>query len=98
RFSRDWSSDVCSSDLDHERNHEMYLRLLLGAAGADAEKAVREGEVLMAREPYNWQARATVALGQLRLGHPAAALQAFSGIKAQEIGRASGRGRGDVTW
>ena len=38
----------------------------------------------MAREPYNWQARATVALGQLRLGHPAAALQAFSGIKAQE--------------
>jgi len=71
-------------DDDHERNHEMYLRLLLGASGADAEKAVREGEVLMAREPYNWQARATVALGQLRLGHPAAALQAFSGIKAQE--------------
>ena len=71
-------------DDDHERNHEMYLRLLLGASGADAEKAVREGEVLMAREPYNWQARATVALGQLRLGHPAAALQAFSKIKAQE--------------
>ena len=71
-------------DDDHERNHEMYLRLLLGASGADAEKAVREGEVLMAREPYNWQARATVALAQLRLGHPAAAIQAFSGITAEE--------------
>jgi len=69
---------------DHERNHEMYLRLLLGASGADAEKAVRESEVLMAREPYNWQARATFALAQLRLGHPAAALEAFKGIKAQE--------------
>ncbi|PYK63530.1 MAG: hypothetical protein DME50_17385 [Verrucomicrobia bacterium] len=63
-------------DDDHERNHEMYLRLLLGASGADADKAVREGEVLMAREPYNWQARATVALGQLRLGHHAEALEA----------------------
>ena len=33
---------------------------------------------------YNWQARATVALGQLRLGHHAAALDAFKGIKAEE--------------
>ena len=78
KIVRLWPND------DHERNHETYLRLLLGASGADAEKAVREGEVLAAREPYNWQARATVALGQLRLGHPAAALQAFSGIKAEE--------------
>src|SRR5438046_6244112 len=62
----------------------MYLRLLLGASGADADKAVREGEVLMAREPYNWQARATVALAQLRLGHHAEALDAFKGIKAEE--------------
>ena len=62
----------------------MYLHLLLGASGADTEKAVREGQVLMAREPYNWQARATVALAQLRLGHPAEALEAFKGIKAEE--------------
>ena len=62
----------------------MYLHLLLGASGADTEKAVREGEVLMAREPYNWQARATVALAQLRLGDPAEALDAFKGIKAEE--------------
>jgi hypothetical protein len=34
--------------------------------------------------PYNWQARATVALAQLRLGHYAEALEAFKGIKAQE--------------
>jgi hypothetical protein len=75
---RSWPDD------DHERNHEMYLRLLLGASGADAEKATREGEVLMAREPFNWQARATVGLAQLRLGHHADALQAFSGINAEE--------------
>ena len=62
----------------------MYLRLLLGASGADTEKAVRKGQVLMAREPYNWQARAMVALAQLRLGHHAAALDAFKGIKAEE--------------
>ncbi len=71
-------------DDDHERIHETYLRLLLGASGADAEKAVQEGQLLVAREPYNWQARATVALAQLRLGRIAAALQAFSGIKATE--------------
>jgi tetratricopeptide (TPR) repeat protein len=71
-------------DDDHERNHEMYLRLLLGASGGDAEKAAHEGEVLMAREPFNWQARATVALAQLRLGHSAAALEAFKGINAEE--------------
>jgi tetratricopeptide (TPR) repeat protein len=71
-------------DDDHERNHEMYLRLLLGASGGDAKKALRESQVLMAREPFNWQARATVALAQLQLGHQAEALQTFKGIKAEE--------------
>jgi Tfp pilus assembly protein PilF len=66
------------------RNHEAYVALLLGASGVDAEKAAREGEILALREPTNWQARATIALAQLRLGRPAAALEAFSGMKATE--------------
>lgn len=67
---------------EHARNRETYLALLLGASGADAEKAARESEILAAQEPMNWQARATLALAQLRLGRPAAALDAFSGMKA----------------
>ena len=34
--------------------------------------------------PYNWQARATVALAQIELGDHAEALDAFRGIKAEE--------------
>jgi tetratricopeptide (TPR) repeat protein len=69
---------------EHARGHENYLRLLLGAGGAEAEKAVRDAEILVAKEPRNWQARATLALGRLRLNQPVAALEAFSGIRAVE--------------
>ncbi|MBA3833108.1 MAG: hypothetical protein H0X34_14680 [Chthoniobacterales bacterium] len=69
---------------DLARNDRTYISLLLGASGADAERAAREAELLVKREPMNWQARATVSLAELRLGHPAAALKAFSGIKAVE--------------
>src|SRR5690606_40808446 len=31
RFSRDWSSDVCSSDLGHHRAHRVRLHLRLAA-------------------------------------------------------------------
>src|SRR5439155_8532472 len=34
--------------------------------------------------PYNWQARATVALAQIERGDHAEALDAFRGIKAEE--------------
>ncbi|MGI8957317.1 MAG: hypothetical protein ACR2II_10445 [Chthoniobacterales bacterium] len=79
-------TQICrlSPEDDLARNDRTYLSLLLGASGADAERAVREAELLVKREPMNWQARATLSLAQLRLGHPAAALKAFSGIKAAE--------------
>ncbi|MEO5754191.1 MAG: hypothetical protein ABIR38_05750, partial [Chthoniobacterales bacterium] len=79
-------AQICrlSPEDDLARNDRTYLSLLLGASGADAERAVREAELLVKRAPMNWQARATVSLAQLRLGHPAEALGAFSGVKAAE--------------
>jgi hypothetical protein len=59
------------------RNQDAYLRLLLGASGDAAEAAEREAKVLVAKEPRNWQARATLGLACLRLGRKQDALAAI---------------------
>jgi tetratricopeptide (TPR) repeat protein len=59
------------------RNQNAYLRLLLGASGEAAEAAKREAELLVAKEPRNWRARATLALACLRLGRKEEALKAI---------------------
>ena len=59
------------------RNQDAYLRLLLGASGDVAETAEREAELLIAKEPRNWQARATLGLARLRLGRKKDALAAI---------------------
>jgi Flp pilus assembly protein TadD len=59
------------------RNQDAYLRLLLGASGDAAETAQREAQVLVAKEPHNWQARATLGLACLRLGRKPEALAAI---------------------
>jgi hypothetical protein len=59
------------------RNQDAYLRLLLGASDGDAEAAQREAQVLVAKEPRNWQARATLGLACLRLGRKEEALAAI---------------------
>jgi len=59
------------------RNQDAYLRLLLGASGDSAETAQREAQVLVAKEPRNWQARATLGLACLRLGRKEDALVAI---------------------
>ena len=64
------------------RNQNAYLRLLLGASGKQAEAAEREADVVVKKEPQNWQARATLGLARLRLGRNKDALAAFRGIKA----------------
>jgi Flp pilus assembly protein TadD len=56
------------------RNQDTYLRLLLGASSDVAETAEREARVLVAKEPQNWQARATLGLARLRLGRSKEAL------------------------
>jgi tetratricopeptide (TPR) repeat protein len=66
-----WPDDVSA------RNQDAYLRLLLGAAGDAAEAAQREAQVLVAKEPQNWQARATLGLACLRLGRKQEALAAI---------------------
>jgi hypothetical protein len=59
------------------RNQDAYLRLLLGVSGDAAEAAEREAKVLVAKEPRNWQARATLGLACLRLGRKQEALAAI---------------------
>ena len=66
-----WSNDAAA------RNQDAYLRLLLGASGDVAEAAERDAQVLVAKEPGNWQARATLGLACLRLGRNQEALAAI---------------------
>jgi tetratricopeptide (TPR) repeat protein len=66
-----WPDDAAA------RNQDAYLRLLLGASGDAAEAAEREAQVLVAKEPRNWQARATLGLARLRLGRRQEALAAI---------------------
>ena len=64
------------------RNEDVYLRLLLGPSDDLAQAAERDAQVLVAKEPQNWQARATLGLARLRLGRKQEALDAFRGSRA----------------
>jgi Flp pilus assembly protein TadD len=66
-----WPDDAAA------RNQDAYFRLLLGASGDVAEAAEREAQLLVAKEPRNWQARATLGLACLRLGRKQEALAAI---------------------
>ena len=70
-IARLWPEDEAA------RNQEAYLRLLLGASGDAAEAAERDAQVLVAKEPRNWQARATLGLACLRLDRKQEALAAI---------------------
>jgi Flp pilus assembly protein TadD len=70
-IARLWPDDAAA------RNQDTYLRLLLGASDGAAEAAQREAEVLVRKEPRNWQARATLGLACLRLGRKQEALAAI---------------------
>jgi len=71
-----WPEDAAA------RNEDAYLRLLLGASDGAAEAAEREAQVLVAQEPLNWSARATLGLARLRLGKKQEALAVFRNIRA----------------
>ena len=71
-----WPDDAAA------RNQDAYLRLLLGASDGAAEAAEREAQVLVAQEPWNWAARATLGLAQLRLGKKEDALAVFRKVRA----------------
>ena len=70
-----WPDDAAA------RNQDDYLRLLLGASGDVAEAAERDAQVLVAKEPGNWQARATLGLACLRLRRNREAMAAFQGLR-----------------
>jgi len=67
-IARLWPDDA------EARNQNAYLQLLLGATGERAEAAESEARVLVAKEPRNWLARATLGLARLRLGRSKDAL------------------------
>jgi hypothetical protein len=71
-----WPDDAAA------RNQDAYLRLLLGASDGAAEAAEREAQVLVAQEPSNWLARATLGLARLRLGKNKDALAVFRNVRA----------------
>ena len=70
-----WPDDAAA------RNQDAYLRLLLGASDGAAEAAEREAQVLVAQEPWNWAARATLGLAQLRLGKKEEAVTVFRNVQ-----------------
>jgi hypothetical protein len=74
-IARLWPDDA------EARNQDTYLRLLLGASGDVAEAAEREAQVLVAKEPWNWQARATLGLACLRLDRKQEALASMRGLR-----------------
>jgi hypothetical protein len=75
-----WPDDAAA------RNQNDYLRLLLGASGEAAEAVERQAQILVAQEPLNWSARATLGLARLRLGRNADALAvATSGQQALSL-------------
>ena len=76
-----WPDDAAA------RNQDVYLRLLLGASGDAAEAAERDAQVLVAKEPGNWQARATLGLACLRLGRNKEAMAAFQGLRVTGASR-----------
>src|SRR5262249_23775575 len=70
-ISQVWPDDA------NARNQSEYLRLLLGASDDLAQAAERDAQVLVAKEPRNWSARATLGLARLRLGRKEEALAAI---------------------
>src|SRR4029450_11668514 len=63
------------------RNQDAYLRLLLGAPTDSTQRAERDAELLVAREPRNWMARATLGLARLLLGRHKDALAPFRQVQ-----------------
>ncbi len=74
-IARLWPDDAAA------RNQDAYLRVLLGAPAAVVEAAERDAEVLVAKEPLNWSARATLGLARLRLGRNSDALAVFRHVQ-----------------
>jgi tetratricopeptide (TPR) repeat protein len=71
QISQVWPEDA------NARIQDVYLQLLLGASPDVAKAAERDAQLLVAKEPRNWSARATLGLALLRLSRPNEALAAI---------------------
>ena len=71
QISQAWPEDA------NAHIQDVYLQLLLGASPDVAKAAERDAQLLVAKEPRNWLARATLGLARLRLSRPNEALAAI---------------------
>src|SRR5690606_39732969 len=93
RFSRDWSSDVCSSDLIATETHEFPKQLrgmIIGAKGANLNKLkeefevdvqIREGSLTVKGLQPNVQAAVKKLLAQIKQ---------FERSEERRVGKATG--------
>src|SRR5690606_40983188 len=94
-FSRDWSSDVCSSDLQHARRAERDDEANQSAGALQPRHALLPCFLLLlVRHGYTRSraAAAPIAAGKARI--TTLAMSAWSPWPSAQIGRASGRERG----
>src|SRR5690606_40056777 len=91
RFSRDWSSDVCSSDLEHD--YEAFADTFPFEETADQQAAI-EAVIrdMTGNQPMDRLICGDVGFGKTEVAMRAAFVAVHSG-KQVEIGRASGRER-----
>ena len=59
--------------------------MLLSASDGVAEAAERDAQVLVAKEPRNWLARATLGLARFRLGRNKDALAAIRDLRVSGV-------------
>jgi hypothetical protein len=71
QISQIWPEDA------NARIQDVYLQLLLGPSPDVAKAAERDAQLLVAKEPRNWLARATLGLARLRLNRLDQALAAI---------------------
>ena len=71
QISQVWPEDP------NARMQDVYLQLLLGVSPDVAKAAERDAQLLVAKEPRNWLARATLGLARLRLNRSNEALTAI---------------------
>src|SRR5690606_40990144 len=91
RFSRDWSSDVCSSDLDLDGAVDLAARIVGTVERVRREIQASAGRALMSEQ----KSATTAAELEAMIAELGAAWAAADGPESDEqIGRASGRERG----
>src|SRR5699024_12161024 len=91
---RDWSSDVCSSDLNRPRSRRAAVANAVGMAmAARRERGLFDPDTPEGQSPFDHHIYVVASDGDLQEGISSEA-SSLAGLQQLEIGRASCRGRG----